>query len=236
MLISIICPFYNEKENLKELHERLLKTVALLPGSWEILFVNDGSRDGGTELLKSINHHPSVYLIDLDRNYGLTTALAAGFQVAKGDVLVTLDADLQNHPEEIPRLIQLLENYDMVTGIRRKRQDSLVRRVSSKIARSIRQWVIKDHIQDVGCTLRVFRKGVLECFYPYVGMHRFFAALAERQGFRVRQVPVEHASRRHGKAKYGLKNRLWGPLRDLFALSWILQRKIDFKIQRISHG
>lgn len=236
MLISIICPFYNEKDNLKELYERLLKTVALISGSWEILFVNDGSIDGGVELLKSINHHPSVYLIDLDRNYGLSTALAAGFQVAKGNVLVTLDADLQNPPEEIPRLVQLLEGHDMVTGIRMRRQDSVVRKVSASMARRIRQWVIKDRIQDVGCTLRAFRREVLECFYPYAGMHRFFSALVELRGFRVRQESVDHNARRYGKAKYGLKNRLWGPLGDLFAVRWILRRKIDYKIRQISHG
>ena len=229
-MISVICPFYNEKENLNELHSRLLKVVFSLQDSWEIIFVNDGSSDGGEEYLKSLfTGHKAVRVIDLDKNYGLTTALHAGFQDSKGEILATLDADLQNPPEEIPRLLTLLEDQDMVTGIRAHRQDAWVTRLSSRIANPIRRIVLGDSIQDIGCSLRVFRRPALGAFYPFRGMHRFFPALAEAHGFKIQQVPVEHHPRRHGRSKYGLANRILGPLWDLCAVRWLLNRRIQYK-------
>ena len=120
----------------------------------------------------------------------------------------------------------------MVTGIRTKRRDHLVKKVSSKVANAIRKKVTGDTIKDVGCTLRVFRRHVVEAFYPYEGIHRFFAPLTEAHGYKVKQVPVEHHKRRHGKAKYGLLNRLLGPLWDLVAVKWLLTRKIKYKVHR----
>ncbi|HXV27966.1 MAG TPA: glycosyltransferase family 2 protein [bacterium] len=230
-MISIICPFYNEKENLKELYDRLVKMTKTLDEPWEIIFVNDGSTDeGGVHLQSLIVGQHTVRLIELDKNYGLSTALLAGFHAAKGETLATLDSDLQNPPEEIPALLRLLEGADMVTGIRKKRQDSWLRRIISRIANFIRKKVTGDTIQDVGCTLRVFRRDVVEAFYPYKGMHRFFAALTEAHGFKVKQVPVSHHKRRYGKAKYGFWNRLAGPLMDLLAVKWLLKRKIKYKV------
>ena len=233
-MISVVCPFFNEKENLEELYSRLIKAVGKLQDDWEMIFVNDGSQDGGGEYLRSLARDGRVGVIELDRNYGLTTALFAGLQASRGEIVVTLDADLQNPPEEIPRLVGLLGTTDMVTGIRRNRHDPWLRRISGKIANQIRRTVVGDHIEDVGCSLRVFRRAVLEAFYPYQGMHRFFPGVAEFHGFKVTQVPVEHHERRRGKAKYGLGNRIFGPLWDLFAVHWLVRRKIRYKIRSTS--
>lgn len=231
-MLSIVCPFYEEKENIPELFERLTKAAAQVPGPWEIVFVDDGSKDGGAEELRALmRSSPSVRLVQLEENRGLTSALYAGLEAAKGDVLATLDADLQNPPEEIPRLYGMMDGFDMVTGYRASRQDAFVKKVSSKIANNIRRAVIRDSIVDVGCSLRIFRRSVLENFYPYKGMHRFFPAVADRNGFKIKQVPVEHAFRKAGRAKYGLFNRLLGPLWDLISVSWLLKNKIRYKVK-----
>ncbi len=231
-MLSIVCPFYEERENIPELFDRLTRAAARVSGAWEIVFVDDGSKDGGDALLRELmKTAPSVRLIQLEQNRGLTSALYAGLQAAKGDVLATLDADLQNPPEEIPKLYAMMDGFDMVTGYRANRQDKLVKKISSRIANNIRRSVIQDNIKDVGCSLRVFRRSVLENFYPYKGMHRFFPAIADRSGFKIKQVPVEHAFRKAGKAKYGLFNRLLGPLWDLIAVSWLLKNKLNYKVK-----
>lgn len=231
-MLSIVCPFYDERENLQELVSRLLKAGEKIHIPWEAVFVDDGSKDGGPEeLQKLIAESPSMRLIRLEENRGLTSALYAGLQAAMGDLIATLDADLQNPPEEIPRLLFMMEDYDMITGYRAERNDKFVKRASSKIANNIRRAVIGDRIKDVGCSLRIFKKSVLETFYPYKGMHRFFPAIAERAGFKIKQVPVEHSPRKAGKAKYHLFNRLLGPLWDLIAVSWLLKNKINYRIK-----
>ena len=234
-MISIVCPFYNERENIPELFKRLLESAEKLPGAWEVIFVNDGSTDGGAEELKKLAEGKSqIRRVELARNYGLTTALYAGLQEAKGDILATLDADLQNPPEELPRLFGLMDGFDMVTGIRANRRDTPVKKVSSKIANAIRRAFLQDKIVDVGCSLRIFRRSMMENFYPYKGMHRFFPAIAELRGFKIRQVPVEHHDRKRGKAKYGLFNRILGPLWDLLSVRWLLTRKIEYQIKGVS--
>ena len=226
-MISIICPFYNEKENLAELFARLEKTAGRLDSRWEIIFVDDCSTDGGGGLLKSLlTPRQAIRLIELSPNQGLTGALYAGLKAAQGEILVTLDADLQNPPEEIPRLLSLLHEADIVTGIREDRKDSWVKKTSSKIANAIRRSVTGDHIEDTGCSLRAFRRRTLKAFYPFHGMHRFFLPVAEAEGFKIKQIPVRHDARRRGRSKYGLRNRLLGPLWDLVAVRWLLSKKI----------
>ncbi len=231
-MISIVCPFYDEEENLPELLSRLLKVTEKIQQPWEMIFIDDGSRDNGPEELKKlIAGNPSVRLIQFEQNRGMTSALYAGLKEAKGEIIATLDADLQNPPEEILRLLFMMEDYDMITGYRAERQDSLVKKASSKIANHLRRVVIGDRIKDVGCSLRIFKKAVLENFYPYKGMHRLFPAIADHTGFKIKQVPVEHASRKAGKAKYHFFNRLLGPMWDLIAVSWLLKNKINYKIK-----
>lgn len=229
-MLSIVCPFYNEKENLQELVRRILASALQIQSPWELVLVDDGSTDSGSSTAQALAEgHSKIRLISLTKNHGLTTALYAGLKTAEGDVLATLDADLQNPPEEIPRLFNLLENYDMVTGFRAKRQDSIVKKISSLIANTIRRAVIRDSIKDAGCSLRVFRRLLFEkSFFPYKGLHRFFPCIAQHLGFKILQVPVEHAPRKFGKAKYGLANRILGPLGDLIAIRWLLTHKIEY--------
>ncbi len=233
-MISIVCPFYNERENLTPLIERLLNTCRQFSEDWEIVLVDDASQDHGRDaILPFQSSEKRIRLIELEKNTGLTTALYVGLQESKGDVIATLDADLQNPPEELPKLIWTLRSgeHDMVTGYREKRGDSPFKKSISWIANHIRRSIIRDTIIDTGCSLRVFRRDVLKAFYPYKGMHRFFAPVAEAMGFKIKQIPVQHESRRFGKSKYGLWNRLLGPLWDLIAVRWLLTNKIHFKIR-----
>lgn len=231
-MISIICPFHDEKPNLRELFERLLAAAQKLREPWEIIFVNDGSKDGGAEELKKlIAVQPSMRLVQLERNNGLTAAFWAGFEEARGEILVTLDSDLQNPPEEIPRLVDLIQTRgaDIVTGVRQVRCDGWLKKLSSKIANQIRRSVTKDTMKDAGCSLRIFKRHTLSAFLPYKGMHRFFLVIAEAEGFRIEQIPVRHELRRGGRSKYGLWNRLGGPLMDLFVVKWLLFRKVRYR-------
>jgi len=225
-LISIVCPFYNEKENLRELYARLEKTVGTLKDSWEIIFVDDGSTDEGAQTLRGLlSGEKPIRIVRLAENQGLTAAFFAGLKEAKGETIVTLDSDLQNPPEEIPRLLDLLREADIVAGVRQKRKDSWLKRVSSRIANIIRRSVTGDHIEDTGCSLRAFRRKTLKVFLPEKGMHRFFLSLAEAEGFKITQAPVRHEPRRRGKSKYGLRNRIIGPLRDLIKVKRMLKEK-----------
>lgn len=231
-MLSIVCPFYNEKENLNALVRRIVSSAQQIQTPWELVLVDDGSTDGGSSIAQTLAEGPRIRLISLTKNHGLTTALYAGLKTAQGDVLATLDADLQNPPEEIPRLFQMLGDYDMVTGFRVKRRDSLIKKISSLIANNIRRAVIRDSIKDVGCSLRVFRRPLFEkSFFPYKGLHRFFPCIAQHLGFKILQVPVEHASRKFGKAKYGLANRLFGPLWDLIAIRWLMTHNIEYQVK-----
>lgn len=232
-MISVVCPFYNERDNLKELYQRLEGSLGRIRESWEIIFVDDGSTDGGGDYLKSlIPAGAFVRVVALDRNYGLATALTAGLREAQGEILATLDADLQNPPEEIPRLLEMLERgFDIVAGIRSERKDPWIKKLSSRIANRIRRRVTGDPIEDPGCTLRVFRRGAFQAFYPYQNMHRFFLTFAEKQGLRIKQVPVAHAPRKRGRSKYGVRNRLFQGLWDLAAVSWMLSKKINYRLR-----
>ena len=208
--------------------ERLGKAARGLEDPYEIIFVDDGSTDGGGEALKNlISAFPSMRIVKRGKNSGLTRAFFAGFEASRGEIIATLDSDLQNPPEEIPRLVNLLKTSgaDVVTGVRTRRQDGWLKRLSSRIANGIRRAVTGDHMQDVGCSLRVFKREVLRAFLPNRGMHRFFLTLAEAEGFKIEQVPVAHEPRRHGQSKYRLSNRLLGPLSDLFMVKWRLLRK-----------
>ncbi len=231
-MISIICPFYNEKPNLKVLFERLQASLQNLHESWEMIFVDDGSVDDGGEYLENlIAAQPAMRLVQLKKNSGLTAAFWAGFEESRGEVLVTLDSDLQNPPEEIPRLVDLIQKSgaDIVTGVRQVRCDGWLKKLSSKIAHQIRRSVTKDTMKDVGCSLRIFKRETLSAFLPYKGMHRFFLVIAEAEGFKIEQVPVAHAPRAGGRSKYGFWNRLGGPLTDLFVVKWLLFRKVRYQ-------
>ncbi len=237
-LLSIVLPVFNEEENLPILAGELSRVVTDLRSEWavECVFVDDGSTDGSRERMLEIRErHPElgVRIVALDRNWGLTAAMDAGFRCARGEVVATLDTDLQNDPRDLPSLLARLDRADVVVGIRVNRRDPFVKRMSSKIANAIRNWATDEDIADTGCSLKVYRRAYLERLKLFNGLHRFLPTLLKMEGARVVQVPVNHRPRRHGEAKYHLWNRLVGPLLDLFAVRWMQKRHLGYRWEEI---
>ncbi len=227
--LSIVIPVYNEEENIEPLVVRLREAVAGWSGPVEILFVDDGSSDTTLELLKQAQKSDShIRIVHFRKNLGQTAAMAAGFRLAQGKAIATLDADLQNDPMEIPRLVKMLREWDAVCGVRVKRNDSWWKRVSSRIGNGFRNWVTRDDIIDTGCTLKAYRRECLEGLELYNGMHRFLPTLIKMRGYRVTQVPVTHYPRRAGKTKYGTWGRLVKGLADVWAVRWMKKNRIQY--------
>ena len=228
--LSVVIPVYNEAENVRPLGERLKSALRDWPGELEILFVDDGSTDQTLELLKRAQESdPRIRIAHFRRNLGQTAAMAAGFRLARGRAVVTLDGDLQNDPAEIPRLAEMLKDWDAVCGIRVRRQDSWWKRLSSRIGNGFRNWVTGDDIVDTGCTLKAYRRECLERLELYQGMHRFLPTLLKMRGYRVIQVPVSHHPRRGGKTKYGTWGRLKKGFVDVWAVRWMKKNRIDYE-------
>ena len=224
--ISIVVPVCNEHENLAPLLEEIER--ALLGRTFEVIFVDDGSRDGSAEkMLELQQNREHLRLLRFPRNQGQSAAMVAGFRAARGEVVVTLDADLQNDPADIPRLLELLEGCDMVSGVRARRQDSFVRLLASRIANRVRNWVVGDSVSDVGCSLKAYRRSFLVPLPAFNGLHRFLPALFQIQGARIRELPVNHRPRIHGVSKYSINNRLWRGLYDLVGVRWLQKRWVD---------
>jgi dolichol-phosphate mannosyltransferase len=229
--ISLVIPVFNEEESLPILAAEIERAMRGVGRPYEVLFVDDGSDDGGPGVLARLARlDPRVRVIRQRRNSGQSAAMEAGFRHARGGVLVTLDADLQNDPADIPRLLEKLADYDVVCGVRIRRQDDWVRRASSRIANRVRNRVTRESIADVGCTLRAFRAEYARRIPVFNGMHRFLPTLLRMEGARVTEVPVNHRPRLHGQAKYGIGNRLWRGLADLFAVRWMQKRWIDRRL------
>jgi dolichol-phosphate mannosyltransferase len=228
--LSVVIPVYNEAENIPPLIERLESALCEWAGPVEILFVDDGSTDRTLELLKRAQEGDSrLRLAHFRRNLGQTAAMAAGFQLAKGDAVVTIDGDLQNDPAEIPRLAGMLNDWDVVCGVRVRRQDSRWKRFSSRIANGFRNWVTDDNIIDTGCTLKAYRRACLARLELYRGMHRFLPTLLRMRGYRVTQVPVSHHPRVAGRTKYGTWGRLRKGLADVWAVRWMKKNWTDYE-------
>jgi glycosyltransferase involved in cell wall biosynthesis len=224
--VSIIVPVYNEVDTLNQLHETLSQALDRLKGSWEVVFVDDGSTDRSLEVLKAIaardkNH---TRIIALRRNFGQTTAIAAGIDHTKGDIIVLIDADMQNDPADIPMMIKKIteEDYDLVSGWRQTRKDKFVsRRIPSWIANWVISRVTGVVLHDYGCTLKAYRREVITGFRLYGEMHRFIPAYAVWIGAKITEVPVNHYPRQYGKTKYGLERTIKVIL-DLFTVKFLI--------------
>jgi dolichol-phosphate mannosyltransferase len=228
--LSVIIPVYNEEENIGPLVEQLQSALKDWPGEVEFLFVDDGSTDGTLEELKHAQSaDPRMRIVHFRRNLGQTAAMEAGFHLAVGSAVVTLDGDLQNDPAEVPRLARLLSDCDVACGIRTRRQDTWWKRRSSRIANGFRNWATGDDIVDTGCTLKAFRRQCVECLELYNGMHRFLPTLLKMRGYRVKQVPVSHHPRRAGKTKYDTWKRLKKGLADVWAVRWMKKNWIAYE-------
>lgn len=233
---SVIVPIKDERENLVILLEGLLTVMTSHATSqtrpFEIIFVDDGSTDGSSEELERLaTQHSHVRVFHLDRNYGKTCALDAGFMQSSGDLIIEIDGDLQQDSEDILKLLPYTATYDLVCGWRQQRQDGLVKKMSSRIANRVRNFFTRDGVHDTGCPLKVFRRPVLERICLFEGMHRFFPALALMHGFTVTEVPVRHYPRIHGVSKYGMGNRLFKSLYDLIAVRWMQTRVLRYKFR-----
>jgi glycosyltransferase involved in cell wall biosynthesis len=225
MDVSIIVPVFNEAKSLPILHDQLLRAMKPTGQNWEAIFVDDGSQDDSLAVLSDLANHDSVHtrVISFRRNFGQTTAIAAGIDHSKGDVIVLIDADLQNDPADIPMLLgKLDEGYDLVSGWRVSRQDKFVTRtLPSRIANGIISRVTGVHLHDYGCSLKAYRREVLTGFRLYGEMHRFIPAYASSVGAKILEVPVSHHPRKYGNAKYGLERTIKVIL-DLFTVKYLI--------------
>jgi dolichol-phosphate mannosyltransferase len=221
-MLSIVIPVYNEEESLRPLHERLARVLAALGSAHETIFVNDGSADASEAVLVEIARaDPGVRVINFRRNYGQTAALMAGFDAARGEVIVPMDSDLQNAPEDIPRLVAKLgEGYDVVSGWRNNRQDGFRRLLASRVANWLVSWISGVHLHDYGCTLKAYRRDMLKGVKLYGEMHRFIPVYASWQGARVAELPVKHSARSFGRSKYGY-NRIVKVVLDLIVIKFL---------------
>jgi glycosyltransferase involved in cell wall biosynthesis len=230
--LSLVIPVYNERENLEPLVGEIAGSLDGAGWRYEVILVDDGSSDGSDAVLERLRAgHPELRVIRFARNAGQTAAIDAGFQRARGDIVVTLDADLQNDPADIPRLVRELDGWDAVVGVRAERRDSLVRRVSSRIANYVRNRLSDETITDTGCSLKAYRREALRTLKLYRGMHRFLPTLLKMEGRRVREFPVGHRPRVHGDSKYGISNRLVPSFVDLLAVRWMKKRALRYEVK-----
>jgi dolichol-phosphate mannosyltransferase len=227
--LSVVIPAFNEAGNIQPLVEGLKLALSESLGLAEIIFVDDGSTDETlSELRRAQENEPRIRILHFHKNLGQTAALSAGFDHARGEAVVTLDGDLQNDPADIPVLVGKLSRWDVVCGIRMGRQDSWLKRISSRIANGVRNWATQEDIVDTGCTLKAYRKTCVEHLELYNGMHRFLPTLLKMRGFRVLQIPVAHHPRFSGQTKYGTWGRLFKGLPDLYVVRWMKRNRIDY--------
>jgi len=230
--ISVVVPVFNEERNLPIFIPKLIEVLDGLSMPYEVIFVDDGSSDESRRILKEMaSQHPSLRIIGLKENRGLSTALIAGIKEARANKIVTMDSDLQNDPSDVPNMLKYLGQYDMITGWRQKREDPWLKRISSKIANSIRNRLSNESINDTACSLRVFERECFQDIPKFNGMHRFLPTLVKMEGYRVIEIPVLHHPRRFGSSKYNIRNRMWRSFIDLLAVRWMKSRHIAYDIE-----
>jgi dolichol-phosphate mannosyltransferase len=231
--LSVVIPVYNEEESLPPLWEELSGVLDGLGLTFEVVFVDDGSRDRSAEIIRAFRDaDPRVRLVRLKTNAGETAATDAGFKATRGRWVVVMDADLQNDPRDIPTLLAQLDAWDAVTGWRVERGagDDWLRRISSRVANQVRNRLSGETIQDSGCTFRAFRRECLRELVLYRGFHRFIPTLLRTQGYRVIEIPVRHRRRRFGASKYGVMNRAFVAFVDLLAVRWMKSRRLRYEV------
>ncbi len=230
--LSVVVPVFNERDNLVPLVDGLVPVLDGLDRSFEVLLVDDGSTDGSGQAADELARtRPWVRVLHLARNCGQSAALDAGFRHACGRVIVTLDADLQSDPADIPALLAGLGECDAVVGIRTVRQDTWWKRVSSRFANWVRNRLTGEDIVDTGCPLKAFRAEAIRAVRMWHGAHRFLPTLLRLEGFSVRQVPVQHRPRASGRSKYGTFDRAFRGLRDALGVRWLKDRKLNWRLK-----
>jgi dolichol-phosphate mannosyltransferase len=223
---SIVIPVYNEEEVVGDLLTEIRRFAEKWSDDYELLFVDDGSSDRTAEIISArFTDWEQGKLVRLSRNCGQAAALFYGMKCARGKIVILLDGDGQNDPQDIPKVVAPLNEVDMAVGIRVDRQDSVVRKAMSRLGNAIRNWILRDGVVDTGCGLKAFHRRVIEAFIPMRTLYSFIPALAISAGFIVRQVPVSHRPRTGGKSKYGVRQFLWKPFLDLFGVWWFTRRR-----------
>lgn len=228
--ISVIAPIFNEEENIVRFIEKTELALKKNFKTYEIILINDGSTDNSKSILdEQMKKNNSIKGYHFTKNNGQTAALAAGFDRCQGDLVVTMDSDLQTDPEDIYVLLPYLKNYDMVNGRRATREDGVAKKLQSKIGNGMRNIITIDNIKDTGCPLKVMKREVAKSYKLFEGMHRFLPTLAKINGFEVMEVPVRHYDRKFGVSKYNAFNRVFRGLKDAFAVRWMKSRMINYK-------
>ena len=227
---SIVIPMKDEEGNVKPLINELEPVMRSLNNEWELICVDDGSVDRTLEILNELSSvKPYLKIIAFDSNYGQSSAFDAGFRSALGEFVITLDGDRQNDPSDIPQMIEMAEQFDLVCGVRKKRRDKWLKRAISYWANAVRSRFCGDGVQDTGCSLKIYRKSCLNNIKMYHGMHRFLPALFKIEGFSVGQLTVNHRERDQGKTKYNFLNRSFNTISDMFAVRWMRKRQLNYR-------
>src|SRR5687767_4143642 len=231
--LSVVFPVYNEEENLPILLGEIAAALDPTGWSYEIVAVDDGSRDRSLAVLRELHaKYPNLRVLALEKNSGQTAALDAAWRAARGRLVVSLDADLQNDPADIPKLVRRLEETktDMVIGVRVNRADTWSRKMQSRIGNGVRNWITGDQITDTGCSLKLVKREAIDRVRLFTGMHRFLPTLVRHAGYRVVEMPVNHRQRRFGTSKYGAMNRAARGLADCFAVRWMGKRMLNYRV------
>ncbi|MCB0437347.1 MAG: glycosyltransferase family 2 protein [Flavobacteriaceae bacterium] len=232
---TIVIPVYNEEDNLKRVETELTNYLTIASRKAKVLFVNDGSKDKSQELIEEIcTRNPDFTYISFKKNAGLSAAIKAGFDHADTELIGYIDSDLQTTPEDFNLLLEHIDEYDLVTGVRANRKDSFVKNMSSKIANGIRRAFTHDGMDDTGCPLKVIKASYAKRIPMFKGLHRFLPAMILLQNGKITQIPVQHFPRIAGTAKFGLWNRLLGPLMDCFAYLWMKKKYINYEVAKKS--
>jgi glycosyltransferase involved in cell wall biosynthesis len=235
--LSVVFPVYNEEENIPILLREIAAALKGRGWTYEIVAVDDGSTDRSLEVLRaSRGEYPMLRVLALEKNSGQTAALDAAWRGARGRYVVSLDADLQNDPADIPAMMERLQQSgaDMIIGVRVNRADTWSRKMQSKIGNGVRNWITGDRITDTGCSLKLVRREAVDRVHLFTGMHRFLPTLVRYAGYQVVEMPVNHRARRFGQSKYGAMNRAFRGLADCFAVRWMGKRMLTYRVREES--
>ena len=237
--LSLVIPCYNEQENVPTLLQRVEASLSKIGKPFEVIIIDDGSSDETPKLLAdAMAKSPWLRVIRMQKNSGQSAAFEVGFEQARGEIIATIDADLQNDPEEIPRLLPLLDEQkvDMITGWRKERQDTPFRRWQSRQANRIRNWITQETVNDSASSLKIYRAPAIKGIKLFRGAHRYFPTLVKMRGGTVYETPVKHSHRFAGTAKYGFRNRAFVGIADLFGVRWMKKRHLQYQATEVERN
>lgn len=233
IIYSVVIPLKNEEENIADLIQELEPVMLKINQPWELICIDDGSTDKTLSILEKLGKEkPYLRTLVFEKNFGQSSAFDAGFRAAKGSFIITLDGDRQNDPADIPKMIEAAKDADLVCGHRVNRKDTLSKKITSRLANFVRKRLCEDEVQDTGCSLKVYRTECFKKIKMFHGMHRFLPALFTIEGYRVKEVPVNHRERTRGVTKYNFLNRSFNTISDMFAVRWMKKRRLNYIIQK----